>query len=1644
MIGINRVYVSLFLLVLTILSPHAAADVSDLEVVDRQFVSSQRVNRVLTDFVYTITVQNNGDSLSNVVATVTSNSPNTTIIEGEILLGDMQGNSSLQSTDTFTLRQNRRFPFNPNDLVYTFSADSPPANTAPTANAGVDQNVSVGSTVSLDGSASSDPENDPLTFAWTLIQRPAGSNAAINNSNQSNASFVADLPGLYVAQLIVNDGEFDSTPDVVQVTATVTNTAPTANAGSDQTVDLGTGVTLDGNGSSDPEGDSLSFQWTLIQIPNGSNASLTNDDQAIAGFTPDLAGVYLVQLIVNDGEFDSQPDTVEITVTFAGDSPPTIISSPITTGSLNTAYAYLAEATDPDVGDVLTFSLIEAPAGMSIDGATGLISWTPDVTGAADVILEVEDSTGLTDSQIYLILVNNGSGDQPPTLAPIADQTTVIGSPVTVTAMGNDPEAEVLRYTLNSGPQGAAINPATGVFQWTPNNSQSGSATVSISVSDPGGQNASQGFAITVLAETENQPPVIDAVSNVVVNALNPVEITLTATDPDANDQLVFGLANIPQGLQFDPINGTIGWIPASEDEGVVNLTASVTDSAGNSDDTSFNIQVLGPQEAPIANDDAYAIGRANVLDVNAPGVLSNDTDINGDPLSATQTNDVVNGTLNAFPGDGGFTYTPPPVPPITIGFSTQCNSLNVGAMGTPSVVGDFDGNGTTEIAVLAANGPRGLAHIVETNNGSCDVITTSDPLPNAVWGQISIDSLSAADLDNDGDMEILAGSQRDAQGTSSINTWVAFDHQLNFLFITQNPNDDLESGEPDFDVPENANNNSAYITYVDLDGDGSTEMVVGYYVTRPFDGARSLVVAYDNQGQLLWKHFGDFQFSQFPHVYTVADIDLDGTMEVLYSSAIISHEGETEAFLPVANAGTLSPATRVRPMTVLTANFDNDPFPELLVRDDANMYLIDDNRSIIWTLPHTFGMFGARLMTIAQLDSDPEVEIALVEGTVPITATRGRLHVYEHDGTLKWRHSIQPSAPEDVLDPTTATALVTSTNTRAFDFDQDGIDELVVFYRGQDPQANLYIINGNNGALIAQTPTHPQFGFDTATIIADVDNDNAAEIVWQTNTVGMFQIFEGLPGNPWPPAPGINHQRTFHPATVNADGSIPANPKPYWLQPGMNNVNKIAVVPGRDEGTFDQYNYAANDGFMDSNEAEVKITITPNTNPPVIVSQPAVGASPGFDYIYGVFATDADFGDNLTYQLVDGPADMSIDGFGVITWTPQSGDLGDNFVHIVVTDSQGNTDSQSYALAVVPPVTVPDLSGNDETMSMDDLVAAGLALGRVSTGFSATVPSGLVISQSIAGGESSAAGVFIDIVISLGPRPVFVPNLVGLDETVADGNLDAVDLSLGTVTRVNDDIQTRNTVISQSVAAGTQVTQGSAIDLTVSGGPAALLTIQRGLIGAGESTSFELLFFDNNGDAITTPGDLALNLSPVEITSGTLPGISGNLITSSTDTRGVYELRATAGSLGVDLADIVVITRDGGGDGAQASYSDLISTSNNVSSIYEEMREALRTGDTGAIPQLANQLVIERDSIDLRALKLTTPLVLETGFLPQGSVGSPNNIDDVILPQALEQALREVQESTAFYENLNAGSGVDDDVRAVVFNDQLRDALNA
>lgn len=126
------------------------------------------------------------------------------------------------------------------------------------------------------------------------------------------------------------------------------NTAPVAYAGTDQSVLTGSLVTLSGDGD-DAEGDSLTYSWSFSSRPGSSVSTLWNPTTVSPAFTADVAGIYVIGLVVDDGEDSSPADTVAITATdpaFTADAyawaatTGDFVEVDLTTGALTTVQSY--------------------------------------------------------------------------------------------------------------------------------------------------------------------------------------------------------------------------------------------------------------------------------------------------------------------------------------------------------------------------------------------------------------------------------------------------------------------------------------------------------------------------------------------------------------------------------------------------------------------------------------------------------------------------------------------------------------------------------------------------------------------------------------------------------------------------------------------------------------------------------------------------------------------------------------------------------------------------------------------------------------------------------------------------------------------------------------------------------------------------------------------------------------------------------------------------------------------------------------------------------------------------------------------------------------------------------------------------------
>lgn len=278
-------------------------------------------------------------------------------------------------------------------------------NQAPVAQAGPDQTVHEGSPVVLNGTASYDPDIEPITYTWLQVY---GTPVTLAYPHSATPSFTAPAVGAGDAQvdfeLIVTDPHGLNHADYVSVSITNVNQPPVANAGADQTRNEHTLVTLDGSGSHDPDLDGLSYNWTQT---GGLPVALTGGNTSSPTFTaPDVAngGATLTfQLTVNDGHVSSGADSVQIVVQNVNDPPvctlaqasPNLLWPPNHTMT----QVSIAGLTDPN-NQTLTITYPKVTQDEPINGL-GDGDTSPDAAVSGNNILLRAERAGTGNGRVY-------------------------------------------------------------------------------------------------------------------------------------------------------------------------------------------------------------------------------------------------------------------------------------------------------------------------------------------------------------------------------------------------------------------------------------------------------------------------------------------------------------------------------------------------------------------------------------------------------------------------------------------------------------------------------------------------------------------------------------------------------------------------------------------------------------------------------------------------------------------------------------------------------------------------------------------------------------------------------------------------------------------------------------------------------------------------------------------------------------------------------------------------------------------------------------------------------------------------------------------------------------------------------------------
>ena len=414
----------------------------------------------------------------------------------------------------------------------------------------------------------------PLTFAD--ISLPTW--LSFNTSTQELSGIPRDADvGLHTVIIRITDDSLDFTDHNFNITVTNVNDAPVFLSSPVTSVneDALYSYTVVATDSDNVPPSDAGITYSAPTLP--SWLSFNAGTQVLSG-TPTNAdvGSHNVTLRVTDGTATTDQNFT-ITVNNTNDAP-TITSTAITTATEDIAYSYTITATDPDVGDVLTFTAPTLPAWLTFNGATRILSGTPGQAevGSHNVVLRVSDGT-VNVNQPFTIVVSNVN--DAPVVTTTPDSTVLEDNVYSYTINATDADGDGLTYSAPTLPSWLTFNSGTRVLTGTPNNSHVGTHNVVLRVND-GTVNTDQSFTIRVI-NTNDLP---SFTSTPITSAQNGVaySYTATATDPDVGDVLTLSAPTLPSWLSFNAGTGVLSGTPSGADVGSHSVVLRVTDGTAN------------------------------------------------------------------------------------------------------------------------------------------------------------------------------------------------------------------------------------------------------------------------------------------------------------------------------------------------------------------------------------------------------------------------------------------------------------------------------------------------------------------------------------------------------------------------------------------------------------------------------------------------------------------------------------------------------------------------------------------------------------------------------------------------------------------------------------------------------------------------------------------------------------------------------------------------------------------------------------------------------------------------------------------------------------------------------------------------------
>lgn len=516
---------------------------------------------------------------------------------------------------------------------------------------------------------------------------------------------------------------------------------------------------------------------TVTSIGTPSNGTLTDNGDGTYTYEPDenYNGSDSVTYTISDGNGGTDTATITFNVAPVNDAPDAVNDSVTTDEDTAITIDVLDNDTDVD-GDPLEITGASVPADqgtVAIVGGELLFTPAENFNGPATISYSISDGEGGTDTAEVTVNVTPVNDD------PVAvddSASTMEDQSVIVDLIGNDTDVdgdtlELAAVSVDPA-LGSVVDNGDGTVTFTPAPDYNGPVTIDYTVSDGNG-GTDEGQAVVSVGAVNDGPTAVDDSASTDEDTAVTINVIGNDTDPDGDTLEVVG-ATVPadQGTVVNNGDGTLTFTPAENYNGPAEITYTITDGNGGTDEGIVNVTVNPVNDDPVAVDDIETTDEDVAVVVD---LLGNDTDVDGDTLElASVSVDPAFGTVEDN-GDGTVTFTPAPDynGPVTIDYTVS------------------DGNGgTDEGQAIVSVGAVNDGPVAEDDTASTDedtAVTITDALDN--------------DTDADGDtLTIISATVPADQGTVTTD------------------------GTDLFFTPAENFNGVAEITYTISDGNGGTD----------------------------------------------------------------------------------------------------------------------------------------------------------------------------------------------------------------------------------------------------------------------------------------------------------------------------------------------------------------------------------------------------------------------------------------------------------------------------------------------------------------------------------------------------------------------------------------------------------------------------------------------------------------------------------------------------------------------------------------------------------------------------------------------------------------------------------------------------